>query len=271
MRVIVTRVQPQAARWVKSLSDKFDAVALPLIVVGPSSDPAPVRAAGQSWTDYDAAMFVSSHAVNYFFQQNPSLALLYQGQGATQTRAWATGPGTRLALLAQGVPEAFVDSPPPDAGQFDSEALWQVVRGQVHPRVRVLIVRGDSAGVEENEAGEGVAHSAGVGRDWLAQQLQRAGAEVSFVVAYQRGAPVWTGQERALASAASADGSVWLFSSAEALTHLRTLLPAQDWSAARAVATHTRIAQAAKDLGFGTVALTRPALPDVSASIESLA
>ena len=194
MRVIVTRVQPQAARWVKSLSDKFDAVALPLIVVGPSSDPAPVRAAGQSWTDYDAAMFVSSHAVNYFFQQNPSLALLYQGQGATQTRAWATGPGTRLALLAQGVPEAFVDSPPPDAGQFDSEALWQVVRGQMHPRVRVLIVRGDSAGVEENEAGEGVAHSAGVGRDWLAQQLQRAGAEVSFVVAYQRGAPVWRGK-----------------------------------------------------------------------------
>jgi len=37
------------------------------------------------------------------------------------------------------------------------------------------------------------------------------------------------------------------------------------------VATHTRIVQAARVLGFGTVALARPALPDVSASIESLA
>ena len=271
MRVIVTRVQPQAARWVKSLSDKFDAVALPLIVVGPSSDPAPVRAAGQSWTEYGAAMFVSSHAVNYFFEQNPHLALIYQGRAATQTRAWATGPGTRLALLAQGVPEAFVDSPPPDAGQFDSEALWQVVRGQMHPRVRVLIVRGDSAGGDEKEAGEGAVHSAGVGRDWLAQRLQHAGAEVDFVVAYQRGAPVWTPQEQALASVAAVDGSVWLFSSSEALTHLHTLLPAQDWSAARALATHARIAQAATEMGFGKIALARPALPDVIASIESLA
>jgi len=176
-----------------------------------------------------------------------------------------------LALLAQGVPEAFVDSPPPDAGQFDSEALWQVVRGQMHPRVRVLIVRGDSAGGDEKEAGEGAVHSAGVGRDWLAQRLQHAGAEVDFVVAYQRGAPVWMPQERMLASAAATDGSVWLFSSAEALTHLRSLLPAQDWSAARAVTTHARIAQAATEMGFGKIALARPALPDVIASIESLA
>lgn len=270
MRVIVTRVQPQAARWVKSLSDKFDAVALPLIEVAAARDPQPVRNAGQRWTDFCAAMFVSSHAVNYFFKQNPTLALLYQAPAATQTRAWATGPGTRSALLAQGIPQAFIDSPAADAGQFDSEALWQVVKGQVHPRGRVLIVRGDSIQGEDNEAIEGGATGVGVGRDWLAQRLQRAGAEVSFVVAYQRGAPVWAPHEHTLASTAATDGSVWLFSSAQALTHLSGLLPAQDWSAARAVATHERIAQVTKALGFGTVALARPALPDVIASIESL-
>lgn len=270
MRVIVTRVQPQAARWVKSLSDKFDALALPLIEVAPAPDVQPVRNAGQRWTDFCAAMFVSSHAVHYFFKQNPTLTLLYKEPVATQTRAWATGPGTRSALLAQGIPQAFVDSPAADAGQFDSEALWQVVKGQVHSRGRVLIVRGDGAGGEDSEAIEGGAPGAGVGRDWLAQRLERAGAEVDFVVAYQRAAPVWTPAERTLASTAATDGSVWLFSSAQALKHLSGLLPAQDWSAARALATHERIAQAARALGFGTVALARPALPDVMASLESL-
>jgi len=271
MRVIVTRVQPQAARWVKSLAEHFDAVALPLIVVSATRDPAAVRAAAQRWPGYSAAMFVSSHAVNFFFEQNHALALSYKAQADIKTRAWATGPGTRAALLAQGVPPALVDAPSLAAGQFDSEALWQTVQGQIGAGARVLIVRGDTTGAEEAEPEAATQGSVGVGRDWLAQRLQQVGAEVDFVVAYQRGAPVWTAPECALASAAAADGSVWLFSSAEALSHLQTLLPAQDWSAARAVATHPRIAEAAKNLGFGAIALARPTLPDVKASIESFA
>lgn len=271
MRVIVTRVQPQAARWVKSLSVELDAVALPLIVVSGAADPAAVQAAGERWAEYDAAMFVSSHAVNYFFEQNQDVAASYKGSGVVRTRTWATGPGTRAALLAQGIPQALLDSPALDAGQFDSETLWQAVQSQVHAGARVLIVRGDTQGAEEAGVDESAAPSAGVGRDWLAQQLQQAGAEVDFVVAYRRGAPVWTPPEQELAKTAATDGSVWLFSSTEALTHLRALLPAQDWSAARAVATHARIAQAARELGFGAIALARPTLPDVMASIESLA
>jgi len=269
MRVIVTRVQPQADSWVKQLSERFDAVALPLLVVTAAQDAQPVLDAGSHWFGYTAVMFVSSHAVHFFFEQNKALALDLKAQVASLTRAWATGPGTRAALLRQGVAPALVDTPALDAGQFDSEALWHTVQHQIKPGARVLIVRGDAPaahGVADDTDG-----NAGVGRDWLAQQLRQAGATVDFVVAYQRGAPQWSATERALAQAAACDGSVWLFSSAEALQHLHGLLPGQDWTHARAVTTHERIAHAACTLGFGVVRQTRPTLADVVASLESFA
>jgi uroporphyrinogen-III synthase len=70
-------------------------------------------------------------------------------------------------------------------------------------------------------------------------------------------------------AAASSDGSVWLFSSSEALTFLPAL-PGVQWSAARAIATHPRIADAARAAGWGTVLQSRPALADIRQSIESL-
>jgi len=268
MRVLVTRVQPQADSWVKQLAGHYDALALPLIEVGPVHYPQVVRDVGQRWSDYAAVMFVSSHAVHFFFRENLTLAKMLKGKSAPLTRAWATGPGTCSALVRWGVPPNLVDTPAPTAGQFDSEALWQVVAPQVVPDVKVLIVRGDTLGAQT--AGD-VDGQVGIGRDWLAQQLRSAGATVEWLVAYQRGAPVWTDSEVAFATACARDGSVWLFSSAEALQHLGELLPGQDWSRARALVTHPRIAQAACALGFGHIVQTRPTLADVQASLESLA
>jgi uroporphyrinogen-III synthase len=73
-----------------------------------------------------------------------------------------------------------------------------------------------------------------------------------------------------LARQAATDGSVWLFSSAQALANLRRLLPGQDWSGARAVATHPRIAAAVRNAGFGVVCESRPVLAELVASIESI-
>lgn len=276
MRVIVTRVQPQATHWVKLLSPRCDAVALPLLETCALVDTSVLRVVGQHWADYAAVMFVSSHAVDYFFTSNQAVALMYKGQVASKTRAWCTGPATRAALLAQGLPAHQVDAPPAEDGQFDSEALWQQVQGQITPGARVLVVRGDlrDDGPETDKPESGTdqpAATPGVGRDWLAQTLRQVGAEVDFVVAYQRSAPVWGLAEQALARQAASDGSVWLFSSAEAVAHLPHLLPQQSWAQARAVATHARIAQAARDLGFATVRESRPTLADIFASIESLA
>lgn len=275
MRVIVTRVQPQAARWVQLLSSRFDAVALPLLQTSALADPGALQALqtwAQRWHHYAAVMFVSSHAVDFFFAANPALTQPESGCAVANgvTRAWATGPGTRAALQAQGVPVQLLDSPPADGGQFDSEALWQQVHPQITPGARVLIVRGDSR-TDDDSPPDTPAPAQGVGRDWLAQQLLQAGASVDFAVAYQRGAPDWSAAQRALAQQAATDGSVWLFSSAEAVAHLGGLLPGQSWAHARAVATHARIAQAARSLGFAVVVESRPALADVAVSIESLA
>ncbi len=264
-RVIVTRPEREAAQWV----DQFTALglaatALPLIAINPCTDPRAVQALADARArltqapGYRALMFVSSNAVAHFFgdSEPPTLSLFAAG-----TRAWAPGPGTARALEQVGVPSTAIDGPAPDAPQFDSESLWQQVGAQLQAGDRVLIVRGRSAGVHEPPQG--------AGRDWLAQQAQAAGAQVDWVVAYERGAPRFTPAQMALAQAAAHDGSLWLLSSSEAVAHLAQALPGQSWAAAQALATHPRIAQTARAMGFGHVRECRPALGDVVASIES--
>ncbi|MFN7155922.1 MAG: uroporphyrinogen-III synthase [Acidovorax sp.] len=267
-RVIVTRPSREAAHWVQQLRARgIEAAALPLIAIGPDTAPAAQQVLGQARQQlhqYRALMFVSGNAAAYFFESNWPLAPDGKALAATKTRAWAPGPGTARALEQAGVPSSSIDGPAPDAPQFDSEALWQQVSAQIQPGDRVLIVRGRSA------TPQGAHESAqGSGRDWLARQIEAAGGTVEFVVAYQRGAPQLTDAEVALAHQAAGDGSVWLLSSSEAVAHLGQALPLVDWGAAIALATHPRIAEAARAAGFGTVRECRPALADVVASIES--
>ena len=128
MRVIVTRPEHDAQRWVCDLvAQGFDAQALPLIKVGPVDDTSDVVRAWQQLADYVGVMFVSGNAAMYFFTSKPPLAPVFIAQAALKTRAWATGPGTASALLREGVAPALLDAPALDAGQFDSEALWQRV------------------------------------------------------------------------------------------------------------------------------------------------
>ena len=163
--------------------------------------------------------------------------------------------------VCAGVPAHLIDRPAHDAVQFDSESLWAQVQGQITPGDRVLVGRGTETGAAAQD---------GTGRAWLAQQLQAAGAQAEFVVAYTRGAPVFTAEQQALVHAAVAHGALWLLSSSQALAHLCAALPQQDWTRARALATHPRIAQAAHAAGFGAVHECRPALDDVSAAIASI-
>lgn len=265
MRVILTRPERDARSWVTSLAESgMHAVALPLIVVGGPSDPQAVVKAWNALDRYDALMFVSGNAVDQFFKLKPSAAPEWHAQDAIKTRAFVTGPGSRAALLRNGVDSACIDAPDAQAGQFDSEALWALVAAQVQPGFRVLIVRGAGSASVAGDHGEGV------GRDWFAQRVQSRGGHVEFVVSYQRALPAWGPAELDMARTAANDGSVWLFSSSEAIANLRTLMPHQSWHQARAVATHPRIAQAARDAGFGVVCESRPLLGEVVASIESL-
>lgn len=252
MRLIVTRPQPEAGRWARALRERgIDAVELPLIGIVPAPDP---QAVAQAWAllpDCRAAMFVSRHAVDGFFRARP------QAGWPQAVRAWAPGPGTREALLEQGLGAAQVDTPAADAAQLDSESLWQAVRGQVRAGDRVLMVRG--AGSPDR----------GDGRQWLAEQLALAGAQVQAVPAYRRVLPHWSEADTRCARLALSDVSCWLFSSSEAIANLQQLLPAQDFSRAWAIATHPRIAQAARGCGFAEVRESQPGLEAILASIES--
>jgi uroporphyrinogen-III synthase len=254
-RVIVTRPAHEGVRWVDALKGAgLDAVALPLIAIAPLQDVTALAAARLSVDRREALMFVSSAAASHFVDAPVAAAFL-----ADQApRCWATGPGTLRALRESGVPSSCIDAPTEDAAQFDSEALWDVVRPQVAPGTRVLIVRGGDASGQPG------------GRDWLAQTIRAAGGTVEVVASYRRLPPVFGDAGRRLANEAATDGSVWLFSSSEGIANLRLAMPAIDWRAARAVVTHPRIGDAAEAAGFGTVVRSQPGLEALTASIESL-
>lgn len=268
MRVIVTRPEREAGTWVQALVERgLDAIALPLIDIRPVANPAALQAAWGRLDDYAALMFVSGVAVEHFFLSKTSSAGGFDISGAARTRFWGTGPGTAAALMRQGVAKDRVNVPSPDAVQLDSEALWDVVQAQVKPGDRVLIVRGGDAPRHDEVAPGG---TAGFGRDWLAARLKQAGAQVEFVQAYWRVAPVLGAAQDNIAREAALDGSLWLFTSAQAVANLRVCLPHQSWAGARAMATHPRIADAARAAGFGVVWESRPGILELLASIESI-
>jgi uroporphyrinogen-III synthase len=253
--VVVTRPADQAGPWVASLRQAgIDAVALPLLGIAPADDPRPVDMAWQTLADQALIVFVSPNAATQFFARRPP------GTGwPAALRAASPGPGTSEVLRGLGVPPGALIEPSPDAAQFDSEALWQQLGRLPWPGRRVTIVRGEG------------------GREWLADQLVAAGAEVGFVCAYRRGPPQLDEVQRARLRQAVAEPQrhLWMFSSSEAIdqlgaaagldvTGLRHAL-----RQATAIATHPRIAERARAAGFTSVWPCRPELPAVVACIQS--
>jgi uroporphyrinogen-III synthase len=247
-RLIVTRPIAQATPWVQALrAQGIDAHALPLIDIQPPADPAALQAAWQRLDRQSVVMFVSANAVQHFFAARPTGATWPVGLTAA-----CTGPGTRAALHAAGVPEADLLSPA--AGQVqESESLWALLRTRDWRGSQVLVVRGEE------------------GRDWLAERWRTAGAKVGFVTAYRRAAPTLDALGRALLARVQAQpaGWVWHFSSAEAVDRLRVWAPWAACPQSVALATHPRIAQAARAAGFGHVSEVNPGLQAVLKALET--
>ena len=250
MRVIVTRPAAQAVQWVAWLKQHgVDAIGLPLIGIEAPSEPAAVEKAWRELAQQRLVVFVSPNAAEQFFAMRPAGVPWPDG-----VEAASLGPGTTQALRRLGVPDAAIIEPAPDAAQFDSEALWLRLSGRDWSGVSVLVVRGDG------------------GRDWLAQVLRQRGANLAFVAAYRRAAPRFDREtllrlDEAVTRPAQ---HLWLFSSSEAIDHLSQARPTGPWSPARALATHPRIAQRARDCGFGVVHESRPTLEAVVACIQSI-
>jgi uroporphyrinogen-III synthase len=255
--VLVVRPRAQALAWVAELAALgVVARALPLIEILPAPEPAGVAAAfaamAAAMDAQPVLVFVSPNAVAGFFDA----AAGPQGAPAWPAQAWAaaTGPGTVAALREHGVPDARIVAPPDQAGQFDSEALWSAIADWPWAGRPVWIVRGNG------------------GRDWLGRQLRAAGADVRVVQSYARAAPALTAPERAALEAALAEPArwVWMFSSSEAIDHLQALAPRARWDAGRALASHPRIAERARALGFGAVTIVAPLPAAVAAAVADI-
>lgn len=248
MKLIVTRPEPQAPAWLAQLrAAGAQAIALPLIGIQASAEPAALAAAWHNLERHALVVFVSPNAVAGFFAARPV------GQAwPASTRAAAPGPGTAQALRDAGLAAALVVEPDADVPSFDSEALWARLRGEAWAGRDVLFVRGDG------------------GREFLADRLREAGARVALVSAYRRTRPHWSEAERSLLATALAapQEHLWHFSSAEAIDHLDAAAPGADWSAAWALATHPRIAERARRLGIGHVIA---GAPGIEAALHALA
>lgn len=250
-RVLVTRPPQQAHAWVDALrAHGIDALALPLIDTTAGADPEPVDRAWADLAQWSALVFVSPNAVLHFFaRRTPGTPW------PDRLLAAAPGPGTASELRSLGIDPDCIVEPAAGSERFDSESLWlQLQRHDWHGR-RVLIVRGES------------------GRDWLAGQLQHAGAAVDLLAAYRRAAAVLDPPLQAQLRTALAEPQrhLWFFSSSEAVQQLvRVARPdAQVLGRSAAIATHPRIARSAREAGFGQVLETRPGLADVVRCIQS--
>jgi uroporphyrinogen III methyltransferase / synthase len=166
------------------------------------------------------------------------------------------GPGSVAALARHGVaaPACQVISPhaaaDDDTARFDSEGLYaaleQALGANAFEGKRVLIVRGDG------------------GREWLADRLREAGAEVETVAAYRRIVPdpsvsTWQRVHALLAG----EPHVWLVTSSEGVRNLADLARDHLTSTEVAqlkhapfVAPHPRIAETARGLGFDSITVS---------------
>lgn len=248
MRVIVTRPSPEAEAWRQTLlAAGFDAVALPLLAVEPLHE-AGRAALRNAWADLHRqkmVMFVSAAAVQHFFAEAPA-----DQPWPVGTRAWAPGPGTAAVLARYGVPPAAVDTPAADAPQLDSESLWAAAGHRIRPGDVVLMVRGAQRDHDDPS-------QTGHGRAWMTERLAQAGAVVTQLAAYRRGAPTWSPAQAAAAADLANAESIWIFSNSEAVAHLTDLLALAGPALRQgiAVATHPRIADAARAAGFARVVL----------------
>lgn len=262
-RLLLTRPLAQAQGWAERLQAlDVPTVVLPLIEIVPAGEPAQIRQAWERLRDQRLVMFVSPNAVAGFFAHRPrELALV--GWPA-QTFAATVGPGSAQALREHGVPVDRIIQPPPRARSLDSEHLWPELQQRLGTDWRhqqALLVRGDG------------------GREWLGDRLREAGAQVAALSVYTRRCPTLDVTTRPLLHQALDDPRhhVWLFSSAEAIGHLDTLVQAETrptaapcWRDALALATHERIAARARALGVGHVVLVRPDAAAVAAAFRRL-
>lgn len=223
LHILVTRPEHQAQQLCQLLENQgATAVRFPLIVIKPLDKPVPPQQ-----SRYDIIIFVSNNAVTL------GIPLIKSLLGTA--RIATVGKGTARLLEEQGYPADILPHK-----KFDSEGLLthpqlQNVKGQ-----SVLIVRGEG------------------GRPLLGDELEKRGAGVEYLAAYQRSLPVLETDNVLQRALKDHKLDIILISSAEALDNLVSLTNEDQRDLLlniQLAVTHPRQAEKATMLGF-----TKPAI-----------
>lgn len=252
--IIVTRPSGQARQLIEVLTLAIqnsgvakhslpEVISLPLLTIVPKADAALADHIATVLSDADLAIFVSPNAIE-------SVMRLLERDWQTFSKQiipiGVMGGSSQLALRNHGIGNEVNPTPiimPKLNAQWDSEGLWHELQTLNWNWVdkKVVIFKGEG------------------GRDWLADTLKNAGANVETISSYTRipldvDNPAWQAIHEMDFSK-----SLWLLTSSEAVRYLGTVMKdqfTQDLSAASALCPHHNIADAAEIIGFGEVFTT---------------
>ena len=160
-RVLVTRPREQAAELV-GLLESFGAEAIeaPMIRTVPPEDYEPLDAACAAVRDFDWIVFASANAVDVFIARLLGTAL--DLRALSGVKLCAVGPATADRLAEAGLKVDLIPA------EYRAEALVEALSASGDVRgLRVLLPRAD------------------IGRELVADELRKRGAEVTDVVAYR--------------------------------------------------------------------------------------
>lgn len=300
---VLTRPAGQSGALAAALErDGIDAFDFPLIEIAAVADDAPLRAAFASLERYALVVFVSPNAIERALAAVPGfvwpghvpIGVVGPGSVAELARHGIAAPAyVVIAPVGAQADEApTVDNAVGNAGgrddadpvvqapvasegengngngdsgtRFDSEALFAALSMRLGLTALsgrpVLIVRGDG------------------GREWLADRLREAGAQVEPVCAYRRVVPAPAADAcarvRALLRGAP---HAWLLTSSEGVRNLIALADASLDPAERAallhaslVVPHPRIGETARAVGFDTITASGPGDARILAALRVL-
>jgi uroporphyrinogen-III synthase len=222
--VLVTRAAHQAEPLCRLIAGRGGRpLRFPALEIRPAQDPGPARDHLMHPERFDLVVFVSPNAV--------ARGLELAGRAdrfADGVRVAAVGESTGRALAEAGVAVDLV----PETGRYDSEGLRASEALQDVAGWRVLVVRGEG------------------GRELLAVELGRRGAEVTYAQVYRRAVP--EADPAPLLARWDEDVQAVVATSADVLANLVLLLGASGLDRLRRtplVVVSARMAARARDLG----------------------
>ena len=160
-RVLVTRPREQAVEMVRLLEEHgAEAIEAPMIRIAPPDDYGPLDASCAAIHQYDWIVFASANAVDVFIKR--LLATPRDLRALHGVNLCAVGPATAERLRELGLKVDLVPA------EYRAEALVEGLAGSRDVTgLRVLLPRAD------------------IGREVVADELRRRGADVTEVIAYR--------------------------------------------------------------------------------------